>query len=86
MKVPTTFTRSPLNLALLLIACVIGIVFMRPYENFVVSPSATSRCGVQLGGCETPGTRCMNGYCAPTAKPKMPAISGPIVGDYIALY
>lgn len=77
--------RSTRNLLLILIACVVGLVFMRPYENFLVAPSATSRCGIQLGGCETPGTRCMNGYCASTAKPKMPAVSGPIVGDYIPI-
>ena len=73
------------QLIALLIVCVAGITIMRPYEQFVVAPGPRSRCGIQLGGCNTPGTRCMNGYCAPTAVPKMPARSGPIVGDYIAL-
>lgn len=66
-----------LLISLLLISC-IGLVILRGsvFEGFAVTPGPTSRCGVQLGGCETPGTRCMNGYCASTSCPRIPESSG----------
>jgi hypothetical protein len=67
-----------LLLSLLIVSCM-GLVLLRGrplFEGFLVTPGPSSRCGVQLGGCETPGTRCMNGCCAPTAQPQMPVSSG----------
>ena len=66
---------TSLLIALLVISC-IGLVILRSGEGFEVTPGPTSRCGIQLGGCETPGTHCMNGYCASTDLPKIPADSG----------
>ena len=62
-------------IALLVISC-IGLVILRNGEGFLVTPGPRSRCGIQLGGCDTPGTRCMNGYCATTDLPKIPKDSG----------
>ncbi len=69
--------KTSLLISLLIIAC-IGLVLLRGpvFEGFSVTPGPRSRCGVQLGGCETPGTRCMNGYCESTAIPKFPTESG----------
>ena len=67
-----------LLVSLLIIAC-IGLVFLRgrpAFEGFLVTPGPSSRCGVQLGGCETSGTRCMNGYCSSTEPPCLPESSG----------
>ena len=87
MKLSAMFgsIRIEWQLIALLIVCVVGITFTHPYEQFLVAPGPRARCGIQLGGCDTPGTRCMNGYCASTAIKPMPATSGPIVGNYIAL-
>ena len=62
-----------LLISLLVISC-IGLVILRGpiFEGFDVTPGPASRCGVQLGGCETSGTRCMNGYCSSTALPSIP--------------
>lgn len=70
-------TTTGLLVSLLVIAC-IGLVVLRGpvFEGFLVTPGPSSRCGVQLGGCETSGTRCMNGYCASTAVPRIPECSG----------
>jgi hypothetical protein len=70
-------TTTGLLVSLLVIAC-IGLVVLRGpvFEGFLVTPGPASRCGVQLGGCETSGTRCMNGYCAPSSPPRIPKSSG----------
>ncbi len=72
------YRTTGLLISLLFVAC-LGLVLLRGrplFEGFYVPPGPSSRCGVQLGGCETPGTRCMNGYCAPTAQPPLPTSSG----------
>ena len=87
MRLPAIFRNMCVEwqLAAILIVCVVGITVMRPYEQFLVAPGPRARCGIQLGGCDTPGTRCMNGYCASTAIKPMPPTSGPMIGNYIAL-
>ncbi len=59
----------------LLIACCIGLVILRKSESFL-APPGSGRCGIQLGGCDEPDTRCMNGYCESTIPPKQPETSG----------
>ncbi len=66
---------TPKLLALFLLVAVLGLVLLRHREGFLVPAGPRSRCGIQLGGCETAGTRCMNGYCDSTAPPKMPEFS-----------
>lgn len=66
---------TPGLLATLLIVAVLGLVLLRRREGFLVPAGPRSRCGIQLGGCETAGTRCMNGYCDSTEPPKMPEFS-----------
>jgi hypothetical protein len=63
-----------LLLSLLIVAC-IGLVILRMPEGFL-APPGSKRCGIQLGDCPNPGTRCMNGYCGSTELPKMPKDSG----------
>ena len=68
---------TSLLVSLLIIAC-IGLVLLRGpvFEGFSVTPGSTSRCGVQLGGCNTSGTRCRKGYCESTAIPNLSTESG----------
>ena len=63
-----------LLLSLLIVSC-IGLVMLRIPEGFL-APPGSGRCGIQLGDCPNPGTRCMNGYCESTALPKIPKESG----------
>jgi hypothetical protein len=59
----------------LLIASCIGLVILRKSESFLASPGS-GRCGIQLGGCDGPDMKCMNGYCESNIPPKQPETSG----------
>jgi hypothetical protein len=59
----------------LLIVCCIGLVLLRSSESFA-APPGSGRCGIQLGGCDGPDMKCMNGYCESTIPPKQPESSG----------
>jgi hypothetical protein len=66
---------TPKLLVAFLLVAVLGLVLLRRREGFLVPAGPRARCGIQLGGCETAGTRCMNGYCDSTEPPKMPEFS-----------